>query len=141
MEQLYKKEKRGKRNVYVPVGYGNVPDLHDGIWLVQKTSFGHSISSMVWKVGDIKPGADVVVHGSLQQYEDEIAKYISNITDEKSEECKNLKKVVGGFLRGVPQIANISASDLTSAILRKLATIIDQQNVDKLREEGKLIKK
>lgn len=60
MEELYRKKKNGRYEKVV--GYSNT--LQDGIWLVQTKPSSTRISSLMWKVGDLKRVADVTTHAA-----------------------------------------------------------------------------
>lgn len=78
MEKIYRKDEKGR---YYSVGYNDVVDLADGVWLVQSKPSSKSITSMVWKVGDIKRPVDVVTHASIQAMERDLVKYIQKLSD------------------------------------------------------------
>jgi hypothetical protein len=121
MEKLYRK--KGKR--YVEAGYTSVPDLVPGIWLVQNNPNSKSQTSLVWRVGELKRPVDVVTHAALQTMNNELASYLIKLCDPKSEEFKEAKEMLGGYLRDAPSYLNISASDLTSLFLRQIAMQVE----------------
>lgn len=123
MDKLFRKV--GKR--YVPVGY-DIPDISDGIWMVQTSPSSKRVTSLLWKVGDIKRPVDVVTHASIQSMEDDVCNYLMKITDENSEEYKEAKEICGGFLRGPIGFSNISPSDMATLILRRIAINIENEN-------------
>ncbi len=116
MEKIYRKI--GKR--YVECGY-NIPDISDGIWLVRTNEHSKGQQSLVWKVGDLKRPVDVVTHAALQSVESDLASYLGSLTDENTPEYKEAKEMYGGWLRGAIGYYNISASELVSLLLRRLA--------------------
>jgi hypothetical protein len=116
MEKIYRKI--GKR--YVECGY-NIPDISDGIWLVQSNPNSKSQQSLVWKVGDLKRPVDVVTHAALQSVGDDLASYLTALTNENTPEFKEIKKMYGAWVTGAIGYYNISASDLVSLLLRRLA--------------------
>ena len=73
MEKLYRKNSKGR---YESIGYNSIPDLSDGIWLVQSSPSSRSVSSLVWKVGDLKRPVDIVTHASLQAVADDLVSYL-----------------------------------------------------------------
>ena len=117
MEKIYRKKKNGR---YEAVGY-NIPDISDGIWLVQTKPGVRSISNLVYKVGEIKEPVDVVKAAAIHSMGDALTNYLMKITDETTEEYKEAKGLLGGCLRGIPHISNISAYDLSTLILRRIA--------------------
>ena len=46
MEKVYRKVQKGKRFVYEPIGYNDVPDMSDGIWLVQSSPSSKSMQGL-----------------------------------------------------------------------------------------------
>ena len=76
MEKVYRKDEKGR---YYSVGYNDVVDLPGGIWLVKSNPSSKSVTSMVWKVGDVKRPVDVVTHASLQAMERELVNYIHKL--------------------------------------------------------------
>ena len=123
MEKLYRKV--GKR--YKPAGLGSIPDISDGIWMVQTNPTSKRQTSLLWKVGELKRPVDVVTHASLQTMEEDIIKYISKLSDEESEEYKEAKEICGGFLRGPVGFSNISPADLATLFLRRVAINIENE--------------
>ena len=123
MEKLYKKNSNGR---YESVGYGGVPDLGDGIWLVQSEPGRKSISSLFWKVGNIKKPVDVVTHASIQAMSNEVSRYMSRLLETDSEEFLEAKEICGGHLKESIQLSRISIYDITMLLLRKVATITDR---------------
>ena len=123
MEKLYRKKENGK---YECVGY-DYDCLSDGVWLVQTKPHSTSMTNLMWRVGDIKKPIDVVTHASLQTMEDKISSYLYQLTQESSNEYKELKKMYGDWVRGPLQIVNFSFCDLTSIILRQIAIQIEEK--------------
>jgi hypothetical protein len=122
METTYKKVGRK----YVSIGY-NIPDITDGIWIVQSTPYSKSITSLAWKVGDLKRPVDVVTHATIQTIGDELVQYITKLSQEDSPEFKEITKHYGHYIRGPVGLYNISPSDFITVLLRKIATIIERK--------------
>ena len=128
MEKLYRKNSNGRYQKVI--GYANT--LPDGIWLVQTKPHSRSMSSLVWKVGDLKRIADITTHASLQSYEDDLTNYLMKITDSSSEEYTSAVEQIGsGWIKGPIGYSNISARDLCILFLRQIA--INIENEDKSR--------
>lgn len=124
MEKLYRKKENGRYEEYT---YGYRGELSDGIWLVQHRPGCTSISSLFWKVGDIKRPCDVTTHAAIHAMGDELAKYLMKLTDEESEEYKDVKRTHGGFIKGPLGFQNFSASDLIQSILKQIALKIEDE--------------
>ncbi len=124
MEKLFRKKANGRYEKVI--GYSNV--LQDGIWLIQSKPSSKSISSLVWKVGDLKRIADVTTHAALQSYEMELTNYLLKLTDVNSQEYKGAVIQLGNYIKGPIQIGNISPADLSILILRQIAINIEQTN-------------
>ena len=116
METLYKKV----GNKYEPVGYTNVPDLYDGVWLVQRREHSKSTSGLIWRLGDI-PMADVNLFVSLFKYEDDISSFLVKMSDETSDEFKQ------SGLKKAPKYYDVSAVEYASIIIKKLGTLIQSE--------------
>lgn len=125
MEKLYRKKANGR---YVEDSYGFNEDLSDGIWLVQTKPHSRSVSSLLWKVGELKRPADIVTHASLQALESQLAQYLVKLSDESSEEYKEAKEICGGYMKA-PPVYNIPASDLVTLFLRKMAIELEQGTI------------
>jgi hypothetical protein len=123
MEKLYKKV----GNRYVSVGYSS-PDISDGIWMVQSKPSSKSITSLVWKVGEIKDVVDVTTHAALQACEDDLTKYLMKLSDETTDEYKEARNICGGFMQGPVKLYNISPADIVTLFLRQLAIKTDNKN-------------
>lgn len=128
MEALFRKNSKGR---YEECGYDVRHDMQDGIWLVQSKPSSKSTTSLVWKVGDLKRPADVVTIAALQSFEMDLAQYLMKLTEEGSEELKDAQKILGGYIRGAVQFSNISASDLCSLFLRRIAMECEETAVPK----------
>jgi hypothetical protein len=126
METLFRKVKKGKRTVYEPTGYGSIPDISDGIWLCQSHDRGKSQTSLLWRVGDLKRPVDVVTHAALVAFNSELIKYLMQLGDVESEEYKDAKELLGSCLTGPVRYDNISAYDLCSLFLRKIALELEE---------------
>lgn len=118
MEKMYRKLPSGR---YEYIGYSGVPDMSDGIWLVQTKPHSKSITSLVWKVGDLKRPVDIVTHASLQTMTDKLSGYLMKLGDDQSDEYKDAVELMGGYIRGPIHFANISASDIVSLLIRQIA--------------------
>lgn len=124
MEELYRKKKNGRYEKVV--GYSDT--LPDGIWLVQTKPSSTRISSLIWKVGDLKRVADVTTHAALQSYDDNLTNYLMKLTDVNSEEYKDAVLQLGSWIKDPIDIRGISPNDLSILILRQIAINIEQTN-------------
>jgi hypothetical protein len=122
MEKLYRKKSNGRYQEVI----GYTDTLSDGIWLVQTKPSSRSMSSLVWKVGDLKRIADVTTHVALQSYEDDLCDYLMKLTDANSEEYKDAVNQMGGWIKGPIGYSNISARDLCILFLRHIAINIEK---------------
>ena len=122
MEELYRKKKNGRYEKVV--GYSDT--LPDGIWLVQTKPSSTRISSLIWKVGDLKRVADVTTHAALQSYDDNLTNYLMKLTDVNSEEYKDAVLQLGSWIKDPIDIRGISPNDLSILILRQIAINIEQ---------------
>lgn len=118
MEKMYRKLPSGR---YEYIGYSGVPDMSDGIWLVQTNPHSRSVSSLIWKVGDLKRPVDIVTHASLHAVADKIVSYLMKLGDIDSNEYKEAVEIMGGYIRGPIHFANVSASDIVSLLIRQIA--------------------
>ena len=124
MEELYRKKKNGRYEKVV----GYTDTLPDGIWLVQTKPSSTRISSLIWKVGDLKRVADVTTHAALQSYDDNLTNYLMKLTDVNSEEYKDAVLQLGSWIKDPIDIRGISPNDLSILILRQIAINIEQTN-------------
>lgn len=124
MEELYRKKSNGRYQKVI--SYKD--NLSDGIWLVQTKPNSRSISSLIWKVGDLKRIADVTTHAALQSYEDDLTDYLIKLTDSNSEEYKEAVEQMGGWIKGPIGYSNISARDLCILFLKQLAIKVENEN-------------
>jgi len=124
MEELYRKKKNGRYQKVV--GYSDT--LQDGIWLVQTKPSSTRISSLIWKVGDLKRIADVTTHAALQSFDDNLTEYLLRLTDVNSEEYKDAVLQLGSWLKDPIEFTGISPNDLSILILRQIAINIEQNN-------------
>lgn len=124
MEELYRKKKNGRYQKVV--GYSDT--LQDGIWLVQTKPSSTRISSLIWKVGDLKRIADVTTHAALQSFDDNLTEYLLRLTDINSEEYKDAVLQLGSWLKDPIEFTGISPNDLSILILRQIAINIEQNN-------------
>ena len=123
MEKLYRKKKNGRYEELI--GYQDT--LSDGIWLVQTKPYSRSLTSLMWKVGDLKRIVDVTTHVALQSYEDDLTRYLMKLTDANSDEYKNAVETIGsGWIKGPIGYSNISARDLCILFLRQIAINIEE---------------
>jgi len=125
METLYRKKENGR---YEETSISYTDNLSDGVWLVQTKPHSRSITSLFWKVGDLKRVADVTTHAALLGFQDQLTTYLSKLTDENSPEYKDAKERLGGYLYEPVQLGNISTSDLCSLFLRQIAINIETSN-------------
>ena len=121
MEQLYRKV--GKR--YVSAGY-NMPDLSDGIWLVQSKPGIKSISSLVYKIGDVKKPINLVTRASLFTLSDGLASFISDLTKGGTPAAEAMKERLGDWVRGDVSISGIAPYDLADEILNFIASKVEE---------------
>jgi hypothetical protein len=122
METLYRKKKNGRYEEVI----GYTETLSDGIWLVQTKPYSRSLTSLLWKVGDLKRIVDVTTHAALQSYEDDLCDYLMKLTDSNSEEYKDAVETIGsGWIKGPIGYSNISARDLCILFLRQIAINIE----------------
>lgn len=119
MEKLYRKI--GKK--YVSVGY-DVTDLPDGIWMVQSNPMSKRISSLVWKVGELKRPVDVVTHAAIHSMEDGLIQYIEKLRDPESPEFIAAREQTG--LSEPIGLYNISGSDFATLLLGQIARMVEQ---------------
>lgn len=124
MEKLYRKKENGRYEEYT---FGYNGELSDGIWLVQNKPSSTRISSLFWKVGDLKRVTDITTHAALQAIEDDLIKYLQALQKEDSQEYLEAKEICGGYLRGPISYTNISASDLCTLLLREIAKKVEKQ--------------
>ena len=124
MEELYRKKKNGRYQKVV--GYSDT--LQDGIWLVQTKPSSTRISSLIWKVGDLKRVADVTTHAALQSFDDNLTEYLLKLTDINSEEYKDAVLQLGSWIKDPIEFTGISPNDLSILILRQIAINIEQTN-------------
>jgi len=121
-DKLYKKVGRKYVEISMPERF----DMQDGVWLVQSAPGWKSMSSLYWKVGDLKRPADIVTHAGLQTLESELARYLMQLGDENSKEFKDAKEICGDWLKQPVKYYNISASQLVSLFIRQLATYLEE---------------
>jgi hypothetical protein len=127
MEKLYRKVQKGRKTVYEEAGYGSVPDLSPGIWLVEHRPSSRSQTSLIWRVGDLKRPVDVVTHAALLSFEHELTQYLMKLGEEGSEELQEARELLGGYVSKTQPIGyhNISASDLCGLFLRRIALEVE----------------
>lgn len=123
MEKLYRKKANGRYEEYT---YGFNDTLPDGIWMVQTKPGVKSVSSLLWKVGDIKRPCDVTTHVAIQSMGNDLTKYVMKLKDETSEEFKEVKRTHGGYINGPLGFTNFSANDLVQSILKQIAIKIEE---------------
>jgi hypothetical protein len=124
MEELFRKQSNGRYKKVI--AYRDI--LQDGIWVIQSNPSSTSISSLVWKVGDLKRIADVTTHAALQSYEDNLTNYLVKLTDVNSQEYKDAVIQLGSWIKQPIDFSGISSRDLSILILRQIAINIEQTN-------------
>jgi hypothetical protein len=124
MEELFRKKTNGRYEKVI----GHIDTLQDGIWLIQSKPSSRSISSLLWKVGDLKRIADITTHAALQSYEDDLTNYLVKLTDVNSQEYKNAVIQLGSWIKEPIDFTGISPRDLSILILRQIAINIEQTN-------------
>jgi hypothetical protein len=124
MEELFKKQSNGRYKKVI--AYRDI--LQDGIWVIQSNPSSTSISSLVWKVGDLKRIADITTHAALQSYEDDLTNYLVKLTDVNSQEYKDAVIQLGSWIKQPIDFTGISPRDLSILILRQIAINIEQTN-------------
>lgn len=128
MEKLFRRNSKGR---YEECGYDVRHDMQDGIWMVQSKPNSKSTTSLVWKVGDLKRPVDVVTIAALESFTDDLTQYLMKLAEEGSEELKEAKKILGGYMYGAVGYQNISANDLCSLFLRRIAMECEETKVPK----------
>jgi hypothetical protein len=143
-EKLYRKVGKRYQEVSMPERY----DMQDGIWLVQNNPYSKNMSSLYWRVGDLKRPADIVTHASLQVLEDDLSRYVFKLTEKDSDEFKEAVEISGGYLKSPVGFYNISASQFVNLILRRIALHLeDGEKINwdslqhKFRDETQLYEK
>lgn len=121
-EKLYRKVGKRYYEVSMPERY----DMSEGVWLVQNKPHSKSMTSLYWKVGDLKRPADIVTHAGLQTLEDELAKYLMALGDVTSPEFREAKEVCGAWLTQPISYYNISASQLVSLFIKRMAIHLEE---------------
>jgi hypothetical protein len=124
MEELFRKKANGRYEKVI----GYIDTLQDGIWLIQSKPSSRSISSLMWKVGDLKRITDVTTHAALQSYEDNLTNYLVKLTDVNSQEYKDAVIQLGSWIKEPIDFTGISPRDLSILILRQIAINIEQTN-------------
>ena len=126
METLYRKKPNGR---YEKVGYTNMPDLSDGIWLVQNALYSKSESSLIWRVGNLKRPVDVATKAAFYSILDEIANYIVKLRDPNSDEYLDAVEHLGSWDNSNGEgfgVYNIAASDYAMLILNKISEYFEE---------------
>jgi hypothetical protein len=124
MEELFRKKANGRYEKVI----GYIDTLQDGIWLIQSKPSSRSISSLLWKVGDLKRIADITTHAALQSYEDDLTNYLVKLTDVNYQEYKDAVIQLGSSIKEPIDNTVISPRDLSILILRQIAINIEQTN-------------
>lgn len=124
MEKVYRKVQKGKRFVYESIGYNDVPDMSDGVWLVQSSPSSRSMQGL-WRLGDLKRPVDVVTHASLMTLEEMLCKYMLKLSDEKSDEYQEAKGIWGWGFSG-PVVYNVSPMAIVSLFIREIAKQLEE---------------
>jgi hypothetical protein len=128
MTELYRKNSKGR---YEKCGFDVENYLSNGIWMIENSPNSRSTTSLVWKVGDLKKPVDVVTIAALQTMESKLVNYLMKLGEEGSEELKEAREMFGGYLKGAVGYVNISASDLCSLFLRRIALECEETTVPK----------
>jgi hypothetical protein len=128
METRYRKNSKGR---YEVCGYETGSEISEGIWMVQSKPSSKSTTSLVWKVGDLKRPVDVVTITTLESFTGDLTQYLMKLTEEGSDELKEAKELLGGYIYGAVGYHNISASDLCSLFLRRIAMECEETKVPK----------
>ena len=68
---------------------------------------------------------------ALESFNDDLTNYLMKLTEEGSEELKEAKELLGGYMYGAVGYQNISASDLCSLFLRRIAMECEETAVPK----------
>lgn len=118
MEKLYRKKSNGR---YESIGFNDIPDLTDGIWLVQSKPGWKSSSNLIFRIGDVKGIVDITTHAALQAMSNDLALYVSKLQDESSDEYLDAKELLGTWIKGPISISGIASADLSSLLLRRIA--------------------
>jgi len=116
MEKYY--IKKGRR--YIEAGY-SMPDISTGLYFHQKTDYGSRTTSINYWVG-VNPAEPVDISAliAIMSKDDRLARYLSALQDENSEEYKKAKEDCGDFVKGPLTMYNWSSQDLAACILRLL---------------------
>lgn len=80
---------------------------------------------MVWKVGNLDRPADITTHAALQSVSDDLAQYLVNLGKADSKEFKEAQEINGDSLKWPVEYGNISASQLCSLFLRRIALSLE----------------
>lgn len=106
--------KRGKK--YIPVGYGDVPDIHEGIWLVKCSDGSKSFNNLVYRISDLPQPLDMQKVTSLLIYEDSLTKFFAEYFDDGNENGSG----IFGDSPEEAKLYNVSVSKLSLDVLRFL---------------------
>ena len=127
MEKIYKKNKNGdfEEVGYINLDLENFSDVtdyfeEDGIWLVKRSKGSKSSISILHRISKI-PKPNLKIHSTLQNYEEKLVTYLSNLKDYDTDEYKEAKSIEGGYLSGPLQLYNWSLHSLSLMILREFA--------------------
>lgn len=125
MEKLYRLNEDG---TYELAGYTDVPDLSDGIWLVQNKKHSRGKSSLVWRVGDLNRPVDVATKTAFYSIMDEIAHYIVKLNDPESKEFLEAAEQLHDDLDGHRGygVYNIAPMDYATLILNKISEYFEE---------------
>lgn len=124
MEVLYRKLEDG---TFEPAETGFRDTLPDGLWFIQTKKNSRGITSVAFLVGHPKDPKDILSRISLQGLSDDLCRYLMQLREEDSDEYKEAKMLLSGYLRGPVNFYNISPSDLTNLILSKISDLTDQE--------------
>lgn len=126
MEKVYRKLPNGR---YEEIGYNGIPDLSNGIWLVENRPHSKSKASLIWRVGDLKRPVDVATKAAFYSIMDDIAHYIVKLSDPKSVEYFEAVEQLGDWDQSGNRgygFYNISAYDYTMLILNKISSYFEE---------------
>ena len=114
MEQLYRKV--GKR--YVPAGTNELY-LSDGLWLITKNK--KRMMNLTYYIGEVTTPINLNNHAYLQKFNSDLGMFIQSLQDVNSDEYKEAKKQLGGWIKGDIRLIGIASQDLASLVLKFLA--------------------
>lgn len=122
METLYRKI--GTR--YEPVGYNGIPDLVDGIWLIQHHKYSKGYRNLIGRLSEVPQIKDIVTKGALVAMTDDLTRYLVKLGKSESEEFKSAQAKLGGAIHGEIHVSNISPSDFIDLILDEIGKDLEK---------------